>query len=300
MRRGTIRHHLPDPRGSLNDPTPPRTRPDAVPDGTAATAPRCAACGYARPAHGCRVCSNGIPRLGPRLAPLDIFRGFRLYFAGAWRLINDRTFSGRLGIALVVGAIVLITLGIGVWRLLGPAIDTLLGWAPSWASSASALVLVVITTFFCLPVFLSLILFPVLDPLARLAEEDSLGFAPTPHARGAVADFWDSLDTGARILILQGIAWLACLPLVLLGIGAAIAIPLSAFFAGFAWFDYPASRRGLAFKTKWRVARRHWAILTGYGLGFLVGLLIPFFNVFLAAPAGAIGIADLWFRLDKD
>ena len=104
---------------------------------------------------------------------------------------------------------------------------------------------------------------------------------------------------GARIFVLQVLVWLVAIPIAMTGIGVPVAVLGSAFFAGFSWLDYPASRRGLGFGQKWQVARRHWALLTGFGFGFLLGLLIPFFNLLLVGPAGAVGAADLWLAAEK-
>ena len=258
-------------------------------------------CSYPR-REDCRLCGNEPPRLGPRFAPIDVVRGFVLYWEAAIRVVTDKAYMGKIALAVTLGIIVFAILAYLGVQVIHPLITGLLGfeWLPGWVSRGIALLLTLVTGFFFFPVIVTLFLFPVLDPLSRLAEAEILGFDPPAHPRGPIADFWDSLDTGARILSYQLLAWLICLPLALTGVGIPIAIAVSAFFAGFSWLDYPASRRGLRFGAKWALARRHWALLTGYGLGFLLGLLVPFFKACVAGPAGAVGAADLWFTSEKE
>lgn len=261
----------------------------------------CRVCSFAKRSQ-CRLCEGGEPRLGPRLAPFDLVRGFLLYVKASAKLLTDKAYLGKIAYAVALSAIVLVALIVGSAFLLYPPIASLVGGVlPELASRGLALLLTLVTGFFLFPVLIMLFLFPVLDPLSRLAEAEALGFEPPPHPRGPIADFWDSLDTGARILVFQFVAWIVCLPLTIFvsPIGLPLAMLASAFFAGFSWIDYPASRRGLRFREKWALAKRHWALLTGFGLAFLLGLLIPFFNLCIVGPAGAVGAADLWFASEK-
>jgi uncharacterized protein involved in cysteine biosynthesis len=247
----------------------------------------------------CLLCGDGQPGPSSQLWPLALLRGFVLYWKGALRVLNDKAYMGRIAGAVTLGVVLFLLLGLAAYFLIAPWVSTLVSWLPGTLASGLTILLGAVTLFFFAPVLAALFLFPVLDPLARLAETEALGFAPPTHPRGSIAAFWDSMDTGARILLLQVGAYGLCLPLFPFGVGAPLALALSAFLAGFTWLDYPAGRRGLSFRTKWAIARRNWALLTGFGLAFEIGLWIPFFNMLIVGPSAAVGVADLWFACRK-
>jgi hypothetical protein len=45
--------------------------------------------------------------------------------------------------------------------------------------------------------------------------------------------------------------------------------------------------------------RHNWAVALGFGLGFQVGALIPFFNILLLAPTAAVSASMLYLRMGK-
>ncbi len=265
---------------------------------------RCVACTHVRLVDACRYCNGRIPRVGPTLPPLDLLRGFRYYWRGVFAVINDKDFLGRILPSILLSALVFAGLLYAAITWVHPGVVA--GYAALqsrypialWEDATPAITTIV-AMFLLAPVIVTVFLFPVLDPLARIAERVRLGHRAEEHPRGPVADFWDSMDTAARILGMQVVASLVLLPFSSTTFGAPIALLIAAFFAGFAWLDYPASRYELDFGEKLRLALRHWALLIGFGLGFLSGMLIPFFNPCLVAPAGAAGSAELWLRLDK-
>lgn len=279
-------------------PAPDNSNPNESPARAADDRP-CVACTHVRPVAACRYCEGETPRTGPAFAPFDLVRGFRMFWQGAFSVVNEKEYLGRI-LAVILLAILLF---IGLFWLMAsiflPAFRETVTWLPTLLTDAIPIILTVLAAFFLFPVVITVFLFPVLDPLARIAERQRLGYEAAEHPRGPIADFWDSLDTAARILLMQLIAFVICIPLGATFIGAPIAVAIAAFFSGFSWLDYPASRHQLTFPDKLRLARRHWALMTGFGAGFLLSLLIPFFNVCLSAPAGAVGSADLWLRLDK-
>ena len=275
----------------LNEPAPAKDMDQPAP---------CPVCSYPSRPQDCLLCADRLPRTGPGFPLFDIVRGFRMYWDAASRVLTDGAYLGKIVWAVALSVIFMVGLFMASWFWLWPWATSLSDWLPAWLTGPSVMLIVIVTVFFLSPVLMTVFLFPVLDPLSRLAETERLRLEPPGHPRGPIADFWHSLDTGARLLLFQIGAWIVCLPLSLLLFGLPIALAVSAFFAGFAWLDYPASRRGSPFRDKWRLARRHWALMIGYGLGFQLGLLIPFFNLAFGAPAAAVGSADLFFAMSKD
>jgi len=286
----------------------------------------CAFCDYPRPAGGCRLCDDGDPEQGPGFVLGDLAKGFLIYFQASFRLLNHKTYLGRifwpvawnLVVMVTVGAISLFVVHRGMTGLVewmsgvgGSTYQAMPGWIQAvldfvsplfvwfW-SGATAFLLTFCVVIYGFPMVMALFLFPVLDPVAYLAETEALGFTPPKSARGYWGDFWDSLDTGARILSIQLLVLLVSLPASMLVIAVPIVLGAAAFLAGFTWVDYPFSRRGYGYRQKWRLAKRHWALLTGFGFAFELGLVIPLFNVFLAAPTAAAGAAFLYFEFAKD
>ncbi len=160
-----------------------------------------------------------------------------------------------------------------------------------------ALALTILAAWFLFPVTMILFLQPVLDPLSRRAEARVLGWEPPAGGRGFVRDLADSLHTAARILLLQVLGLGLTLALTPVGLGPLAGLALSSWLAGFGWFDYPLARRGLSYGAKASWVRRNWAAAAGLGLAFQLSLLIPFFNLFLSAPAAAVAAGTLYFRL---
>lgn len=265
---------------------------------------RCPACTHMRPVDACRYCDGKPPRVGPSFAPFDFARGFRYYWRGAFAVINEKEYLGRILAAIVLALVVFAGL---LWVMIAWVHPMIAAWfervtawhLPSFFTTLIPAAVTILAAFFLMPTAVTAFLFPVLDPLARIAERARLGFRAEEHPRGVIADFWDSMDTAARIFGMQLVAAVVLIPVAGTIVGAPIAIVVAAFFAGFGWIDYPASRHQLDFSEKFLLARRHWALLVGYGTAFLIGLLIPFFNPCLVAPAGAVGSAELWLRLDK-
>ena len=278
--------------------TPRTGSPEIETEGSKPTesAAACPVCLYPHPSKvGDGICADARGLRQRRFAPLEFIHGFGLFMKSALAVIHDREYVGKIKWPVALSFVVLAALAALLFWLVWPAAETVVGdWLADWASAGVTLLAVLLVAFFAFPVVISVSLAPVLDPIAKIAERERLGFEPPASQRGNVAEVWDGIDTGARILLYQGLAWLLTFPLLLLPFGPPISILVAAFFAGFAWLDYPASRRGLRWPQKWRRAKKNWALLCGYGCGFFVGLMVPFFNPFFVAPAAAAGSMDLW------
>ncbi|MFQ5504627.1 MAG: EI24 domain-containing protein [Planctomycetota bacterium] len=283
----------------------------------------CPICDYPPPEDRCLLCSGERRAPRPRRFFLwDMLRGFIIYFQGALRVLNHKPYLGKLLWPIVLNVVVSVALiatsYLWVYRGIDAAVQGIADWAgstyqsmPAWIQTIctwirplfiwfwSAVVAFLLTycfAVFLFPVVMSLFLFPVLDPLSRLAEAEALGWQPPASVRGFWGDFWDSLDTGARILIRQILLLLIFLPLSMFVFGLPVALLVGGFLAGFAWIDYPFSRRGYRYEQKWSLAKRNWPLLTGFGVAFMLGLLIPIFGFMLAGPAAAVGSAFLYFE----
>ncbi len=256
----------------------------------------------------CHLCGPGetVPKRSA-FPPVDTYRGFVAYLSGGLDCLTHRNYLGKVFWAVFWNCALWIITVFGAAYLIYDLIEGLTNDLPDWLSSISlvaggltGLVVTLSAIFYLFPIIFSLFLFPFLDPLSRLAEAEQLGFMPPETSRGFWGDFWDSIDTGARIFVWQILAFILTLPLALTVVGLPFALLLSAFFIGFAWLDYPLTRRGISYKGKWRIAKKNWAAVLGFGLGFQLGLCVPFFGVFIGCPAAAIASARLFYLLELD
>lgn len=225
-------------------------------------------------------------------------------------ILTHQAYLGRIKGPVIMNAILWLVVALLSILVLAPWMEGFLEiwpaamvWIPKGAGKI-LLTFVLASLLFMVP--MSLFLNPVLDPLSRVAEKQALGWEPPRSGRKYREEFWDSVDTGGRIYIMSLGVILCCLPLSLFYIGLPLGLFLASFLCGFAWLDYPMSRRGgsrgAKFQEKWVVAKKHWALLTGFGFCSLLGMLVPFFGLLLAGPASAVGISALYFdcRVETD
>ncbi|MEZ5990173.1 MAG: EI24 domain-containing protein [Planctomycetota bacterium] len=260
--------------------------------------PLCPRCKFPVADAACAGCGPAVaaPRRG--FFAWDLMRGALAYGRGALDVLNHPTYLGKIKLAVLLNLLLWTLALLATWFWLGPWVEGLLDFLPHWlvwvASGPALILLTLLLTFLLFPVVLSLFLGPVLDPLARLAERDALGFEPPGSTRGFWEETWDAVDTGARVFVLELLVLVVCLPLGFLAVGIPVGLALGSFLAGMAWLDYPMTRRGLTFGQKLASCRRNWALTTGLGAGFLLACLIPFFGMLLAGPAAAVAAGALY------
>jgi uncharacterized protein involved in cysteine biosynthesis len=78
-----------------------------------------------------------------------------------------------------------------------------------------------------------------------------------------------------------------------------VAFLLAAYLNALVWFDIPVSRRGLGMAYRRKIIKKNWARALGFGLGFQLGLFVPFFNLLFLTPATAVAVSELYFKFEK-
>jgi uncharacterized protein involved in cysteine biosynthesis len=260
------------------------------------------------PRQNCRLCAGGTRSPGRSgWGVFDLLRGFGLFVQALFELLGAREYRSRLGLAVLANLVLWCTAAAlafyGVHGWIEAQSTALPEWLTSWISWAGAALSVLLTAGLALYVFpplFVLLLFPILDPISRIAEGRILGWMPPDSVRGVWGDLVDGLATALRTLFWQLLALILTLPLALTGIGLPIAMLISGYFAGLAWLDYPLARRGHGFSTKWRRARQNGWLVSGFGVAFQLALLIPFVGFLFATPAAAVGSARLFYNLRED
>ncbi len=148
--------------------------------------------------------------------------------------------------------------------------------------------LAAVTLFMLAPVIIETVTGPFLDPIADATEKWHGG----SEMKAVDIGMWKGIVVGVRasaqILAVQLMILIPCLLLSLFGIGAILAIVISAWFNALIWFDIPCGRRGYGLRDRVALIRRNWARSIGFGLAFQVGMLIPIFNFLLLTPAAAV------------
>ncbi len=262
----------------------------------------CPTCKYPRPLVPCRLCEGQPRRLGPGFFVMDFLKALRIFVQSGGELLTGAAYLGKIKLSLLLNLLLWVVFFLVSLLVLYPWIQDLMSFLPAWmswlAAGGGALLLTIFAGFFLFAIPMSLFLGPVLDPIARIAEEEALGWKLPDSGRGFMAETWDAVDTGARILALEILALLICFPLSLFLIGIPIAWFLASFLSGLAWLDYPMTRRGLGFRQKFQQARRHWALTCGLGTGFLISCLIPFFGLLMAGPCSAVAASLVYFEFE--
>ncbi len=295
-----------------------RTQADASLDATATPAgvrrdpaAPCAWCGHPLPEPPCPRCAGRLfrapgaeamtqrPRRG--FFAFDLLRGFAGFFEGLALLFNRPEFAGKLRGPVIANLFSTLTLGailfVGFRAMFAPVEGE--GDLLGVFTTSLALLLTCISLFLFLPPLLELITSPFLDDLVDIVEKAMGGPKLTPVRRHLWANIRDSSHASAQLLLLAGAGWIVTLVLSMVAIGIPLGILVAAFLNALTWFELPFFRRGYTLRDRIAVLRHNWALATGFGLGVQLGMLIPIFNVFLLAPAAAVGASVLYLRMEK-
>jgi len=140
-----------------------------------------------------------------------------------------------------------------------------------------------------------LILFsPVLGYLSEATEKKVFGGPDTPfQIRQLLKDVLRGLHLSfrnlIRMILLVLSAWLMILiPIAGAVLSATFIFLIQAYFNGCALFDYTLERKNYAVRDRVRFTRRHRALVTGVGMGFMLLLIIPILGWFIAPAYGTV------------
>ena len=119
--------------------------------------------------------------------------------------------------------------------------------------------------------------------------------------------FWKgmffALNNAAKILAIQVMVLIPCLVLSIIPVLNLVTVPLAMLVAAYlnalVWFEIPVMRRGLGMAYRRKVVRMNRARAIGFGLGFQLGLFVPFFNFLFLTPATAVAVSQLYFKFEK-
>lgn len=247
-----------------------------------------------------------------RFAVTAFVQGARLPLRGAGFLLKRPLLWPVVLIPLTLN--VLIFTGLLYWGF-GEFSETLQGWIgerEGWlwsilagvAKAAMALVALVLVYFLFTPLAL-LVAAPFNDFLAERTERAcGIGVDDKRGAvRALVSEGLYSVKCEAVRLSIYGLGFLLlfCLNLVP-AIGSLLFAVLSMYWAirwtAYEFSGYAAERRHIAFKGKWRLLRKNWAVSIGFGAMTVFLLSIPFLNV-LMVPIGAVAGTFLFAMMEK-
>jgi uncharacterized protein involved in cysteine biosynthesis len=279
---------------------------------------RCRCCGhFAAAAAACPYCGGDANALGDAPAPLrpgrglwplDLVHGVALFARGAVQVLHHRAFVHQLKVPIAANAIAFASFAALAWTILMPAFRSwfagewplLDGWRAANAEVGPVRLLLA-SAWFLWPVWFDAIAGASVEPLADAAESAIAG----PGMREPMPAGWrttvDRLRLRARLfacqLLLLPAVWLcALLPVV----GLPLSFLAASAAAAAVWCELPAARRGLDLRAHLLDLRRNWARALGFGAGCQLGLVLPFLNLLLLAPAAAVGATMLHFHFDKD
>ncbi|VAW32588.1 hypothetical protein MNBD_DELTA03-456 [hydrothermal vent metagenome] len=158
----------------------------------------------------------------------------------------------------------------------------------------AAVLVVLVLIFFTFSVLGALIASPFNDQLSERTEKLLTGGEERPFTwRGFWQDTIRTLiaETKKVIVFLLGMMLLLLLhlmPLLGTALYPVLSIAWTALFLILEYNGYVFARRGMTFADQRRVIFRHSALMSGFGLGMLCLLAIPFLQ-FLAIPLGVVG-----------
>jgi uncharacterized protein involved in cysteine biosynthesis len=278
-------------------------------NGAGMTTRFCPACGYPAPAEPCarcggaiRVFGEGAPYAWRRRAPLfELLDGFLCVPFAALRLLHDRAFVGRLKLPILVNVVafvvVLASLFFGSRALLLAAFGD--GTAASWLAGIGSILAALLVTFLLGPVIVESAVSPFLDGLAEATERVHTGRPMSAANTGAWRGIVLGAKASARVLLVQLLLLAPLLLLAATGVGAIVAVLVSAWLCALVWFDVPCGRREYSLRDRRRLLLHNWARALGFGLAFQLGMLLPVFNLFLLTPTAAVAVSALYFRCAK-
>ncbi len=265
----------------------------------------------------CELCGGTVHALASkaRIEPgtgfflFDMAKGFMSPFMAMLQLMTRKEYMGKLKWAvlanLVVFTVVLALAWWGVYAFFDWVLpDEQKGWAwLAWISSILSFVLTVIAVFFLAPVIFESVAAPFLDPIAEATEEIMVGRDMKSIDRGLWKNLLFGLNNAAKILAIQIMVLVPCLLLSIIPFLNIVTIPaallLAAYLNALVWFEIPVMRRGYDMAYRRQILRRNRAYALGFGLGFELGLFVPFFNFLFLTPATAVAVSQLYFRFKK-
>jgi len=275
-----------------------------------AASPPCPWCGYSRPDNRCEKCGDslldapggealrGPPRRG--FFAFDLVRGFFGFFAGTAVLFNRPEFAGKLKLPVIANLVVVTTVAVALWFGFKTLFVQVGGDGDLFGLFAGVLatLLTLVSVYFMLPPLVELVVGPFLEPLVDTVDLAMGGPGMRPPERLVWTSIKDGTQSAVELLMIAAGAWLASLALAMVGL-LPLAFLVSAYFSAITWFELPTHRRGYRLRQRLALLQRNWATALGFGLGFQVGALIPFFNVLLLTPTAAVSATMLFLRMEK-
>lgn len=277
----------------------------------------CPFCGYFQAATPCSSCGGEVldAPLGVPVRPrrqvwiAELAQGFVTFYRAAIHLLTRPEYFGRLTVPVVANLIAMAALaalsfypihGAMTWVIAQHwAWVDALPWRVGWDDASAATALTIVTVLFLGPVVIQTITIPFLDPLADAVEKMLGG----PNMRAVDQSSWRTLMTNVRasaqVLAMQLLLVVPCLLLSFCQLGVLVAAAIAAFLNALLWFEIPFERRGYTIDQRIIIIRHNWARALGFGIGFQLGLFIPFFNVFLLAPTAAVAVTMTYFHFEK-
>ncbi|MHC4814150.1 MAG: EI24 domain-containing protein [Planctomycetota bacterium] len=273
----------------------------------------CPACGYPLDSDTCKLCEGSAQEMTSkaRIEPgagfflFDLVEGFLSPFLAMLQLMTRKEYMGKLKWAvlanLVAFAVVSVLIGWGAYAFFTSMLPD---WAlSSWIGGIMAFLLAVLVVFFLGPVIIESVAAPFLDPIAEATEEIIAGGDMKSVDKGFWKNLLFGLNNAAKILAIQIMVMVPCLILSLIPIINVVAIPVSLLLAAYlnavVWFEIPVMRRGYSMAYRRQILRNNRARALGFGLGFELGLFVPFFNFLFLTPATAVAVSQLYFRFKK-
>jgi uncharacterized protein involved in cysteine biosynthesis len=239
---------------------------------------------------------------------VDLFHGFFAVFQAGLHLFNRPEFFGKLKLPVVANLITFLILFAATWYGLSALFDWLL--EAEWGfldflrgvvQTVAPLVLTLVALFLLAPAIIEAVTGPFLDGLADATEKLMAGEAIRAVDLGAWRNLLLGLRSTAQILVIQIGILLPCLflSLALPAIGFFIVYGIAAALTALIWFEIPFLRRGQGLRQRVQVLRCNWARALGFGMAFQLGMLVPFFNMFLLTPAATVAASMLYFHFEK-
>ena len=273
----------------------------------------CPACGYPLEEDTCKWCTGSVQAMnnkdqiepGPGFFLFDMIEGFMSPFLAMLQLMTRKEYMGKLKWAVLANIVAFtVVIALAWWGAYAFFDSMLPDWEwLGWVSGILSLLLTVLVVFFLAPVIIESVAAPFLDPIAEATEEIMVGRDMKSVDRGLWRNMLFGLNNAARILAIQVMVMVPFLLLCIIPFVNLVAIPAAflaaAYLNALVWFEIPVMRRGYSMAYRRQVVRRNRAHALGFGLGFELGLFVPFFNILFLTPATAVAVSQLYFRFKK-
>ena len=277
---------------------------------------RCPDCGYGQEVSPCPHCAGRVIAVGSGAVVTpgrgfflsDILHGFFALFHAGLHLFNCREFFGKLKYPVVANLITFLILAVAAWKGSSALLDWLfqaewgfLDFLRGFFRTVAPVVVTLVVLFFLAPAIIEAVTGPFLDGLADATEKVMAGEAIQAVDLGAWRNLLVGLRATAQILVIQIGILLPCLflALALPAVGFFMVYTIAAALTALIWFEIPFLRRGQGLRQRVRVLRCNWARALGFGMAFQLGMLVPFFNIFLLTPAATVAASMLYFHFEK-